>query len=164
MYLRLRAVCQAKATLSTIQRAPGIDTMNAQLPVAQRQQPAINHHVVPRQPAAINSAVSGDHVLTFATATPVVVLFGQQQHRIGRGMVQAVAAAFDGEAKAGGIGKFAVFRFGVHEVVQLQLAGRQHPQVVGLMYHHLIRVGYRVLRGQRRQRQLSRLPEGIALI
>ena len=45
-------------------------------------------------------------------------------------MLDAVAPPLNGETKAGGIGKFGVFRLGVNVVVQLQLTGSQH--------HHML--------------------------
>ena len=51
-------------------------------------------------------------------------------------MLQAKTPALKGESEAAGVGKFGVFRFGVDVVVQLQLTGGEHDDVLRIFRMH----------------------------
>ena len=78
-------------------------------------------------------------------------------------MLQAKTPALKGESEAAGVGKFGVFRFGVDVVVQFQLTGGEHDDVLRIfrMHQDLLRMRDHMFFIKRGQRLFFRLPERV---
>src|SRR5690606_33780258 len=118
-----------ESTHDAVERALGFNPVESDVPLLMRDKPGRDKYIRPGLPGAAEPGVSHVYRGALATSAPVVVLLTEYQHRIACRMIQGVISPRKRESKMAGIGKLAVFRLEIDEVITIVLTRHQHPCV-----------------------------------